>query len=196
MRCKIFKHCHCEPISQWECPLMAILLTVIIALAVGGCAAVGPDYVPVAPKAPSKWQTELEDGLNDAPLNPETLAQWWTTIKDPQLFSLEQRAVKRNLDLQEARARIREARALRGISKAQLFPVVDATGSMTRNRPSEKISPVTTNTLYAAGFDAGWEIDIFGGLRRAVEAAQANLEASQEQLHDVLVSLLAEVALT
>jgi NodT family efflux transporter outer membrane factor (OMF) lipoprotein len=195
MRFKIFKHCYCEPISQWETPLMAILLAGVIALVVGGCVAVGPDYVPVAPKAPSKWQTELEDGLNDAPLNPETLAQWWTTIEDPQLFSLEQRAVKGNLNLQEARARIREARALRGISEAQLFPVVDATGSMTRNRPSEKISPETTNTLYAAGFDAGWEIDIFGGLRRAVEAAQANLEASQEQLHDVLVSLLAEVAL-
>ena len=195
MRYKIFNHSHCDPIGQCKCPLTAILLAAVIALVFGGCTAVGPDYVPVAPKGPSKWQTQLEDGLNDAPLNPETLAQWWTTIKDPQLFSLEQRAVKGNLDLQEARSRIREARALRGITKAQLFPIVDATGSLTRSRGSENTGPGTTNTLYAAGVDAGWEIDIFGGLRRAVEAAQANLEVSQEQLHDVLVSLLAEVAL-
>ena len=196
MRFKILKNLYRKPIGQREYPLMVIPLAAVIALVFGGCTPVGPDYVPVSPKAPSKWQTQLEDGLNDAPLNPETLAQWWTTIKDPQLFSLEQRAVKGNLDLQEAQARIREARALRGISKAQLFPVVDATGSMIRNRSSENVSPgTTTSTLYAAGVDAGWEIDIFGGLRRAVEAAQANLEVSQEQLHDVLVSLLAEVAL-
>jgi NodT family efflux transporter outer membrane factor (OMF) lipoprotein len=195
MRFEIFKHCHCEPINQRECPLMVILLAAVIAFVFAGCAAVGPNYVPVAPKAPSKWQTQLEDGLNEAPLNPETLAQWWTTIKDPQLFSLEQRAVKGNLDLQEAWARIREARALRGITKAQLFPIVDATGSIIRNHGSENTAQGTSNTLYAAGFDAGWELDIFGGVRRAVEAAQADLEASQEQLHDVLVSLLAEVAL-
>jgi NodT family efflux transporter outer membrane factor (OMF) lipoprotein len=160
-----------------------------------GCAAVGPDYVPVTPEAPSKWQTELEDGLNDAALNPETLARWWTTIKDPQLSSLEQRAVKGNLDLQQARARIREARALRGISQAQLFPTADAIGSITKSHSSASTGTGTSETLYAAGFDAGWELDIFGGVRRAVEAAQADLEASQEQLRDVLVSLMAEVAL-
>jgi len=173
---------------------MTILLAAAIALVFGGCIAVGPDYVPVEPKAPSKWQTELEDGLNEAPLNPETLARWWTTIEDPLLYSLEQQAVKGNLDLQEARARVREARALRGISQAQLFPIVDAGGSITRSRSSENTGLAKTNTLYAAGFDAGWELDIFGGIRRAVEAAQADLEASQEQLRDVLVSLLAEVA--
>ena len=128
-------------------------------------------------------------------MNPETLAHWWTTIEDPLLYSLEQQAVKGNLDLKEAQARVREARALRGISKAQLFPIVDAAGSITRSRSSESTGSGKTDTLYAAGFDAGWELDIFGGIRRAVEATQADLEASQEQLHDVLVSLLAEVAL-
>ncbi|MGD8469784.1 MAG: efflux transporter outer membrane subunit [Desulfobacterales bacterium] len=195
MRFKIFKHHHCKPFSQRECPWRVNLLAAVIVLVLAACAAVGPDYVPVEPKAPSKWQTDLEDGLNEAPLNPETMAQWWTTINDPQLTSLEQRAVKGNLDLQQARARIREARALRGISQAQLFPTVDTTVSITRNRSSESTGTGSTETLYAAGFDAGWELDIFGGLRRAVEAAQADLEASQQQLHDVLVSLLAEVAL-
>ena len=177
---------------------MVILLAAVIVLILAGCAAVGPDYIPVTPEAPSKWQTQLEDGLNEAPLNPATLAQWWTTINDPQLSSLEQRAVKGNLDLQQARARIREARALRGISQAQLFPTVDATGSIAKSHSSASTSGTgmgKTVTLYTAGFDAGWELDIFGGVRRAVEAAQADLEASQDQLRDVLVSLMAEVAL-
>jgi NodT family efflux transporter outer membrane factor (OMF) lipoprotein len=195
MRFKIFKPHHCKPICQRVCSRMVILLAAGSVLVFAGCAVVGPNYVPVAPKAPSKWQADLQDGLNEASLNPEILAQWWATIKDPQLSSLEQRAVKGNLDLQEARARVREARALRGISKAQLFPTADAVGSITRNRDSENTGPGKSNTLYAAGFDAGWELDIFGGVRRAVEAAEADLEASQEQLHDVLVSLLAEVAL-
>ncbi|MDX1805255.1 MAG: TolC family protein, partial [Alcanivorax sp.] len=195
MRFKIFQHHYCKSVGQRKCRRRFNLLAAVFVLVLAGCAAVGPDYVPVAPKAPSKWQTDLEDGLNAASLNPETLAHWWTTIKDPQLSSLEQRAVQGNLDLQEARARIREARALRGISQAQLFPTVDATGSITRNHSSKSTGQGTTSSLYAAGFDAGWELDIFGGARRAVEAAQADLEASQEQLHDVLVSLLAEVAL-
>jgi multidrug efflux system outer membrane protein len=195
MRFKTSKHHHGKPCSQRRCPRRVTLLAAAFALILAGCAAVGPDYVPVTPKALSKWQTDLEDGLNESPLNPETLAQWWTTINDPQLSSLEQRAVKGNLDLQQARARIREARALRGIQKAQLFPLVDATGSITKSHSSASTGTGTTATLYATGVDAGWELDIFGGVRRAVEAAQADLEASQEQLRDVLVSLLSEVAL-
>lgn len=174
---------------------MVILLGAALVVVFAGCAAVGPDYVPVPPKAPSKWQTDLQEGLKEAPLNPEVLVQWWTTIQDPQLTRLEQRALEGNLNLQEARARVREARALRGISNAQLFPTVDAAGSITRYHDSENAGAGKSNTLYAAGFDAGWELDIFGGVRRAVEAAQADLEASQEQLYDVLVSLMAEVAL-
>jgi len=164
-------------------------------LTLTGCAAVGPDYVPVEPEPQEKWSTELQGGLTADQLNPEILAHWWTTLNDPELSSLADRAVKGNLDLKEARARIREARALRGISKANLFPTVDAGGSVIERRFSENSSTGDENTLYAAGFDASWELDIFGGVRRSVEAAQADLEATQEDLHDVLVSLLAEVAL-
>ncbi|MCD6151065.1 MAG: TolC family protein, partial [Deltaproteobacteria bacterium] len=83
----------------------------------------------------------------------------------------------------------------RGISRAGLFPTVDATGSMTDHRSSENNGLGHESKLYAVGFDAGWELDIFGGTRRAIEAAQAGVESSEEDLHDVLVSLLAEVAL-
>ena len=105
-----------------------------------------------------------------------------------------ERAVLGNLDLKKARARVREARARRGIAEADLVPTLDArvlpVGAAAAKKGTGK-----TSELYAAGFDAGWELDIFGGVRRSMEAAEADLRASQEDLRDVLVSLLAEVAL-
>ncbi len=117
------------------------------------------------------------------------------TLNDPELTRLVERAVKGNLTLKDAQSRLREARALRGISKAGLFPNIDAGASVTKTRSSENGVARTDGKLYAAGFDASWELDIFGGIRRGVEAAQANLEATRADLHNVLVSLLAEVAL-
>lgn len=172
-----------------------ILPTIMFGLILTGCAAVGPNYTKVSPQAPKEWHTKLENGLNAHQLNPETLARWWTVLGDPELSNLEHRAVKGNLDLKESLARVREARALRGIEKAGRFPTLDGTGSVTRSRSSENSGTGMTTNFYSAGFDAGWELDIFGGVRRSIEAAQANLEATQENVHDVLVSLLAEVAL-
>jgi len=157
--------------------------------------AVGPKYTSVEPKSPQKWHTELQGGMNSSPPSPQTLAHWWTMLNDPKLSSLEELVIKGNLDLKEARARIREARALRGIEKAKLFPTLDSSGSVTKQRTSESSGTGSKIKLYYAGFDAGWELDIFGGTRRATEAAQADLEATQEDLHDVLVSILAEGAL-
>jgi multidrug efflux system outer membrane protein len=177
------------------CLLLNALLIAIITLALAGCVAVGPDYARVEPDAPEKWHTQLQGGLNPGVLDPETLAQWWRSLNDSILSSLEERAVKDNLDLKIAQARIREARALRGISKADLFPTIDASASATNYRTSKNSSSFQEHKLYSVGFDAGWELDVFGGIRRSVEAAQANLEATQMKLYDVLVSLLAEVAL-
>jgi outer membrane protein, multidrug efflux system len=175
--------------------MKSIFLMILTMLALSGCAAVGPDYTPVNPQAPDKWQAELSGGLLADRQNPEIMAHWWTTLNDAELSRLEERAVKGNLDLKDAEARIREARALRGISKASLFPGLGANASVTKQRTSENSSTGTERELYAAGFDAGWELDIFGGVRRSIEAAQADLEATQENLHDVLVSLMAELAL-
>jgi outer membrane protein, multidrug efflux system len=176
--------------------LSAILtLAAFVVLALTGCAAVGPDYTRVKPDAPDEWHTELQGGLTAGLLEPETLAHWWSMLNDAQLDSLVARAVKGNLDLKNARARVREARALRGISKANLFPTLDAEALASKQRSSENSGTGTESKLYTADFDAGWELDVFGGVRRSVEAAQASLEATQENLHNVLVSLLAEVAL-
>jgi NodT family efflux transporter outer membrane factor (OMF) lipoprotein len=128
-------------------------------------------------------------------MDPQTLAVWWTTLNDPILSRLVERAVAGNLDLKKARARVREARARRGVARADLFPSLDATGKVSRSRSSDEFGNVMTVDLYAAGFDAGWELDIFGGVSRSVEAAEANLQYSREDWRDVLVSLLAEVAL-
>jgi NodT family efflux transporter outer membrane factor (OMF) lipoprotein len=176
---------------------MSAILTLVafIVLALTGCAAVGPDYTRVKPDAPDEWHAELQGGLTAGSLEPETLAQWWSTLNDAELDSLVARAVKGNLDLKNARSRVREARALRGIRKANLFPTLDAEALASKQRSSENSGTGTESKLYTADFDAGWELDIFGGVRRSVEAAQASLEATQEDLYNVLVSLLAEVAL-
>lgn len=164
-------------------------------LAVAGCAAVGPNYSRPETRAPAGWQTSLQAGLTGTPLAPETLAQWWTTLMDPVLSELIERAVKQNLDLAEARARIREARATRGISEAGFFPTLDASGSAAKSRSSGNSGSGRESKIFAIGFDAGWEWDVFGGVRRSVEAADADLAAAGEDLHDVLVSLVAETAL-
>ena len=160
-----------------------------------GCAAVGPDYLQTEPEAPEKWQTELEGGLTSKENAPETLAHWWTVMNDSKLSKLEELAIKGNLDLKEARARIREARARRGITSANLFPTLDAKASANNYRTSKNSSTGDEENLYSAGFDAGWEIDVFGGVRRSIEAADANLQAAHEELNNVLVSLMAEVAM-
>lgn len=174
---------------------LPILPAILFGLMLIGCAPVGPNYTKVEPRAPKQWHAPLDNGLSPHDLDPETLAQWWTVLNDPELSNLERRAVKGNLDLKEGSARVREARALRGIENAGRFPTLDSSGSVTRSRSSENSGTGMTANFYSAGFDAGWELDVFGGVRRSLEAAQANLEATEENLHDVLVSLLAEVAL-
>ena len=174
---------------------LQMITSVLAAFFLSGCAAVGPAYLPPQISTPDQWHAGLKEGLTQESMDSEIMAGWWTTLNDPTLTRLIQRAVKDNLDLKEARSRVREARARRGISAAQRFPAVDATGSASSSRSSEDAGSGERRELYAAGFDATWELDVFGGVRRSVEAAQADLEASREDYRDVIVSLLAEVAL-
>jgi NodT family efflux transporter outer membrane factor (OMF) lipoprotein len=104
-------------------------------------------------------------------------------------------AVSGNLDLKHAEARLYEVRARRGISRAGQFPTLNAMADAVKSGSSENSGSGTEHELYNVGFDAGWELDIFGGIRRSVEAAEADLAAGREDLHDVLVTMLAEVAL-
>lgn len=169
-------------------PLLLLLLT--------GCATVGPDYVPPVSKAGTQWNTELENGLQHSPVDGEQLTRWWQTLNDPTLTKLEEMAVAGNLDLAQAKAKIREARARRGLADTDLYPSLDVSGSASKYKSSIVTDTGLTGELYDAGFDAGWELDIFGGVRRSIEAAQGDLEAEIADISDVLVSLTAEVGAT
>ena len=177
-----------------------LLRLALLAIASGGCA-VGPNYQRPAVSAPTHWSAPLAGGETNAPID---LAAWWENFHDAELDSLISRAVQSNPDLQIAQARVREARAQYGIAAANFLPTVDAAGSYARTKTSQH-QPVLgslpipanvpfENDVYQAGFDASWEIDVFGGTRRATEAARAGVAASEFGRRDTLVTLLGEVA--
>jgi outer membrane protein, multidrug efflux system len=170
------------------------IIPVILILIMSGCATVGPDYHTPMMTAGSEWRNDLKDDPAAGETDHRTLTVWWTSFQDPELNSLIERAVAGNLDLKKAQARIREARARRGLAAGGLYPALDATGSGSRSRSSEETGTGATVDLYSIGFDALWEVDLFGGQRRSVEASQASLESSRIGREDILVSLLAEVA--
>jgi multidrug efflux system outer membrane protein len=164
----------------------------VFVLTLTGCL-VGPNYHPPQTSMPSEWTGVV------APIsvtsNYSELISWWIAFKDPNLDSLVERAVKSNLDLKIAEARIRQARAQRGIVASGLWPTADATGSYTRVRTPGLAAPATTSNLFQTGLDAAWELDVFGGTRRAVEAADADIQVAVEDSRSVLVTLVSEVGL-
>lgn len=166
-----------------------------VALA-AGCA-VGPNYQPPRTVAPAQWTSPLTGGETNAPAD---LAVWWKNFGDTNLDFLMAAAVHSNLTLHIAEVHVRESRAERDVAWGGWWPTVDASGSYSRNRfgansfpPLPPGTPLDYN-LYSAGFDAAWELDVFGGTRRTVEAANAELGAAKYGARDVLVSLLAETA--
>jgi NodT family efflux transporter outer membrane factor (OMF) lipoprotein len=184
-------------VNAWRTPIALALF----AIAATGCV-VGPNYHPPVLDMPKRWS---ETDQQPAPSPPSAVA-WWKSFNDPELDSLIERAIDANLGLQLAQARIREARAGRAIALAALWPSVNTTVSYTRLWQDEDLfgplsaggQPVLLGqqpqNLFQAGFDTSWELDLFGGTRRSIEAAQADLKASFYDRADVLVTLLAEVA--
>ncbi|SPD73570.1 Transcriptional regulator, Fis family [uncultured Desulfobacterium sp.] len=172
-----------------SCKLASALLTALIC---ASCA-VGPDYRRPDTKVPETWSEAPDKGVS---IGSFELVRWWETLNDPVLNTLVERAIKSNPDLRLAEARLREARAAREMATADLWPSLNASGSYSRAHagiaPSSKEK--STTSLFQIGFDAAWELDIFGGLRRSVEAAQASVGAAKESHRDVIVSLLAEIA--
>ena len=166
-----------------------IPLSVTLAVfALSGCA-VGPDYRTPAANSPAAWDTP-------APVGTVALERWWTALGDEQLDRVVRDALTANLDLRIAKAQLREARAALRIADSADNLQVDAAGGIERTRSSESRAQGfgnTYQTLYRAGFDAGWEIDLFGGVQRGVEAATADLQGQGAALRDVQVSVVAEV---
>lgn len=179
-----------------------IVVPGMLAVALAGCA-VTADHAPPAPDVPARW-SEAADSHTPAE-NADT--PWWTTFNDPELDRLVERARRANLDLQLAQARVREARGRRAIASGALTPSIGARASAAREQesqnapnplrvlPSGEVEPPgQPENLFQAGFDAKWEIDLFGGTRRTAEAAQADVEAAAYDHDAVLLSLLAEVS--
>ncbi len=173
---------------------------VALAILLGGLSSciVGPHYQRPVVSVPPAFANPSGSAQNE-PLN----AQWWRAFGDPELNSLVQRAVAANLDLEQATARVAQARANAGLARAALAPDSELTSSATRNRqrfftgllsngqPDLRAVPYND---FQFGFDASWELDLWGRVRNGYRAAKADLAAQEQDRRDVLVTLLSEVA--
>lgn len=166
---------------------------VILILLLAGCAAVGPEYAAPDLPHPPAWSGAA--GAAGTARAGTDLAAWWQALGDPTLTRLIERAQASSPDLRGARARLREARARRAAAGARTLPSLSASASAATGKSSGQSGGGGQSEHYDAGFDASWEADLFGGIRRGVEAAQADLEATAADLEAVRVSLAAEVAL-
>ncbi len=169
-----------------------LLLLAGSVLVIGGCN-VGPDYVRPEAAMPSTWASAREGGATDGPAQ---VTAWWTTFGDPTLNALIERAVAGSYDLRAATSRLVEARAQRGVTASLLLPSVDATGGYDYRRLSGESGQgrAVEGDLFQAGFDATWEVDVWGRVRRSVEGADADISVAEENRRDVVVTLVAEVA--
>ena len=202
--------CRCAP------QLLALALATLLA----GCN-VGPNFVRPTAQTPAHWSDPAGVGGPEALARDSTTTQqsadlrrWWADFNDPTLSSLIERAVDSNLDLRVAVLRIEEARAQRDVTGASLWPNLAANASYTRTRLSETtptgslfnsigaikipgaagISIPNPYDQYQLGAEVSWELDLFGHVRRSIEAADASIEESVEDQHAALVSLLGDVA--
>jgi multidrug efflux pump len=179
-----------KPLLARGTPIAGLMFLVIGASP--GCM-VGPSYQEPATKIPADFANLDQVGLSNA----NTEITWWRTFNDDKLDQLVNRAIDGNHDLRIATARLREARALWSEAQFDRFPTVTSQGTYSRNRQSD-VRALDDNDrdsdLYNVGFDATWELDFFGRVRRSLEAVAADVEAQEAARREVIVTLLAEVA--
>lgn len=185
------------------------------AMLLAGCA-VGPDYHPPAPPSlgvPSSYAPPITSaGVPPPPETAANISAWWRQFNDPVLSSLIARATAANLRIAQSAARLAEAREARVQARGDLLPTVNGsagvTGNFTHGGSSSIIvgggngSPGTvvttggssTNTQFSLGGDASWQADLFGGLRRGLQAARATEAAAFFDLEGIRTSIAGEVA--
>jgi NodT family efflux transporter outer membrane factor (OMF) lipoprotein len=181
----------------------SILLPISFAAVILSGCTVGPDYKRPELTMPQHWANPVPECRKTG----SELARWWKIFEDQTLDWLIDKAIADSLDLKLAVARIAQARSANRQATAQFGPKLNASGSYKRHRDRTMVSALSNtgpprapavemmvDDQYQTGFDAGWEIDLFGGLRRSYESGKAELEASTEALRDVRVTLVAEVA--
>jgi outer membrane protein, multidrug efflux system len=170
--------------------------TPILSLLAGAGCRVGPNYKKPAVKVPSKFEStspNIKAGVSG------DLSTWWTNLNDPTLNALVRQVMQGNLDIKIAGDRIAQAQAIRGIVSGADQPHLDADASATResyslNSVFGPFLPERRVSDYIAGFNARWELDLFGKTARSIEAAQAGIDAAQENRRAVMVAMSAGVA--
>jgi outer membrane protein, multidrug efflux system len=190
-----------------------------VALAFLGCTlagcAVGPDFVKPKPSVPVQWSpTATANGSEGSARVTSERAQtvaWWSTFNDATLTSLVQQSAAENLDIKQAVLRIEEAQAQTAVVAGGLWPNVSANASWARQRLSTNtpngaifgfnfpdLPPTLVNPYnqYQLGLGASWTLDVFGGQRRSIEAANAQMEAAVEGAHAALLTMVSNVAAT
>jgi multidrug efflux system outer membrane protein len=170
---------------------MKNLATILIVLLLAACV-VGPDYEKPEINTPDAYRftdTEASDVVN---------TQWWTQFDDPVLDALIGEALRANLDVRLAAARVEQFAARLNITRSDFFPQVgygvggDRQGISDNNAAGLGIDSITTS--YAATINVGWELDVWGRIRRATEASRAQLLAAEESRRTVILSLVSSVA--
>jgi NodT family efflux transporter outer membrane factor (OMF) lipoprotein len=182
-------------------------MSIALLLGLSACAA-GPDYRAPQPDAPLKFVTPATEppAAAAAPAAGVDLAAWWRSLNDPQLDSLVERAIKSNLDLQIALTHLQQARTYETVVTGYALPTVDASAAvakgtgtdLTRGRAAQSLVSADSTSGLAhvnaiGGFDALWELDVFGKYRREIEAAHADSQAAAAARNAVLVSVVADV---
>jgi NodT family efflux transporter outer membrane factor (OMF) lipoprotein len=180
------------------------------AAAIAGCS-VGPNFVEPDPHLPEvSFFGDKGKPVETARLPQPTDPMWWNVFRDPILTSLEQRVADANLDVRTATLRLAESRFQRGVAAAAEFPSINGDAKYTREQYSQNgivsliggllgpsagagFNPGPINE-YNVGFDASWELDLWGRVRRQVESADAEVDQAADQRRDALVSSLAELA--
>lgn len=180
-------------------PYLLLLLSGSAAFA-GVLPSVGPDYQRPEIKSPDAYRDAAGDAAlwrTAKPADDWARGEWWSAFHDATLDQLERDALAANLDLQAAAARVEQARAIAGISRANYWPQISASPSLTRERTSrttENVQPDTLTTTYRAPLEANWELDLFGRVRRLSERARADAAASAATFESVRLALTADVA--
>lgn len=172
---------------------------VFLGLAVLSGCAVGPRYAKPAAPAPPAYKELPPNWKTAEPSDQVAKGKWWEIFQDPQLNALEEQIHVSNQTLKAAQAQFEQARAVVRINRSARYPNVTAGMSATRsrlskNRPNGRLSPTTTYTDLQLPVDASYEVDLWGRVRKTVEAARANAQASAADLENVSLSLHAELA--
>lgn len=223
--------------------MLGVSMASLLLCSLPGCL-LGPDFESPHAEIPGQWSGPMASNVSEEMVD---IAEWWKQFKDPVLDSLVILALESNHDLEGAEARVREARAFRGLAAEDLRPsggvsgsyTIEGTPKVTGNGAASPVSlglsngltgpagtitvrgenftlgqtisgaggatsialtpgtmgaPDRTQDLFSTGFDARWELDVFGGVRRGIEAASADMAAAEANLHDVQVILTSEVA--